>query len=109
VRLPATLFQPMAGDDVAAFVAEAAVAEPVNGMIEIAGPEPMGLDEAARQFIEDATDDPRTVTTDPSVGYYGIEVNDQSLTPGDHPRLGATRFADWLSRSATQRELAPAR
>jgi uncharacterized protein YbjT (DUF2867 family) len=107
VRLPATLFQPMAADDVAAFVAEAAVAKPVHGMIETAGPEPMGLDEAARQFIA-ATDDPRTVTTDPSVGYYGIDVNDQSLTPGAHPRLGPTRFEDWLS-SAAQRELAPAR
>jgi len=108
VRLPATLFQPMAADDVAAFVAEAAVAEPVRGMIEIAGPEPMGLDEAARQFIR-ANGDPRTVITDPSVGYYGVAVNDRSLTPGEHPSLGPTRFADWLSRSASQRELAPAR
>ncbi|MEA3207484.1 MAG: hypothetical protein QOE70_541 [Chthoniobacter sp.] len=108
VRLPATLFQPMASEDVAAFVAEAAVAEPVNGMIEIAGPEPMGLDEAARRFLS-ANPDGRTVTTDPSVGYYGVKVNDQSLTPGAHPRLGATRFDDWLSRSASQRELAPAR
>jgi len=108
VRLPGTLFQPMAADDVAAFVAEAAVAEPVHGMIEIAGPEPMGLDEAARQFIR-ANKDPRTVITDPNVGYYGVAVNDRSLTPGEHPRLGSTRFADWLSRSASQRELAPAR
>ncbi len=108
VRLPGTLFQPMAADDVAAFVAEAAVAEPEYGMIEIAGPEPMGLDEAARQFIA-ATDDPRTVTTDPSAGYYGVQVDDRSLTPGQHPRLGPTRLEDWLSRSASQRELAPAR
>jgi len=108
VRLPATLFQPMAAEDVAAFVAEAAVADPVQGMIEIAGPEPLGLDEATRLFIA-ANDDPRTVITDPSVGYYGIEVDDQSLTPGAHPRLGPTRFEDWLSRSASQRDLAPAR
>lgn len=108
VRLPATLFQPMAADDVAAFVAKAAVAKPVGGMIEVAGPEPMGLDEAARQFIR-ANEDPRTVITDPSVGYYGVAVNDRSLTPGEHPSLGPTRFADWLSRSASQRELAPAR
>jgi uncharacterized protein YbjT (DUF2867 family) len=98
----------MAADDVATFVAEAAVAEPVYGMIEIAGPEPMGLDEAARRFIE-ANADPRTVTTDPSVGYYGVEVDDRSLTPGSHPRLGPTSFQDWLGRSAAQRELAPAR
>ena len=108
VRLPAALFQPMASDDVAAFVAEAAVAEPVNGMIEVAGPEPMGLDEAARLFI-DATNDPRTVTTDPTALYYGIKVNDRSLTPGAHPRVGTTRFDDWLSLSASQRDLAPAR
>jgi uncharacterized protein YbjT (DUF2867 family) len=108
VRLPAALFQPMASDDVAAFVAEAAVAEPVNGMIEVAGPEPMGLDEAARQFLS-ANHDPRTVTTDPSALYYGVEVDDRSLTPGDRPRLGPTRFDDWLSRSASQRDLAPAR
>jgi uncharacterized protein YbjT (DUF2867 family) len=108
VRLPATLFQPMAAEDVALLVAEAATAEPVNGMIEVAGPEPMGLDEAARLFIE-ATNDPRAVTTDPTALYYGIKVNDRSLTPGDHPRLGAMRYRDWLSLSVSQRELAPAR
>jgi uncharacterized protein YbjT (DUF2867 family) len=95
VRLSPALFQPMASDDVAAFGAGAAVAEPVNGMIEVAGPELMGLDEAARQFLN-ATHDPRTVTTDPSALYYGVEVDDRSLTPGDHPRIGPTRFANWL-------------
>ena len=108
VRLPAALFQPIAANDVAAFVAEAAVAEPVNGLIEVAGPKPMGLDEAARQFLS-ANNDSRTVTTDPSARYYGVEVNDQSLTPGAHPRVGTTRFDDWLSRSASKRDLAPAR
>src|SRR6202030_4397722 len=63
VRLSPALFQPMASGDVAAFVAEAAGAEPANGMIEVAGPEPMGLDEAARQFLS-ANHDPRTVITD---------------------------------------------
>ena len=108
VRLSPALFQPMASDDVAAFVAEAAVAAPVNGMIEVAGPEAMGLDEAARRFIA-ATDDPRTVTTDPRALYYGVEVNDRSLTPGDRPRLGPTRFDAWLSRSASERDAAPTR
>ncbi len=107
VRLPATLFQPMAAKDVATFVAEAAVAEPVNGMFEIAGPEPMGLDEAARRFLG-ANPDGRTVTTDPSAGYYGVQVDDRSLTPGAHPRLGPTRFDDWLS-SASQKDVAPVR
>ena len=108
VRLPAALFQPIAANDVAAFVAEAAVAEAVNGMIEVAGPKPMGLDEAARQFLK-ANNDPRTVITDPSARYYGVEVDDRSLTPGAHPRVGTTRFDDWLSLSASQRDLAPAR
>lgn len=108
VRLPAALFQPMAAEDVAAFVAEAAVAEPVNGMIEVAGPEPMGLDEAARQFLN-ATNDPRTVTTDPGAPYYGIAVNDRSLTPGDHPRLGPTHFDEWLRIFTSQQNLAPAK
>src|SRR5262245_48270 len=108
VRLPSALFQPIAAKDVAVFVAEAAVAGPVNGMVEVAGPKPMGLDEAARQFLS-ASNDPRTVTTDPSARYYGVEVNDQSLTPGAHPRVGTTRFDDWLSRSASKRDPAPAR
>ena len=108
VRLPAALFQPIAANDVAAFVAEAALAEPMSEMIEVAGPKPMGLDEAARQFLS-ANNDPRTVITDPSARYYGVEVNDRSLTPGAHPRVGTTRFGDWLSRSASQKDLAPAR
>ena len=108
VRLPAALFQPIAAKDVAAFVAEAAVAEPVNEMIEVAGPKAMSLDEAARQFLK-ANNDPRTVTADPSARYYGVEINDRSLTPGAHPRVGTTRFDDWLSRSASKRDLAPAR
>ena len=99
VRLPSALFQPMAASDVAAFVAEAAVAQPVNGIIEIAGPESIGLDEIVRQYLK-AKRDPRTVTTDTHARYYGIEVNDQSLRPGQHPRLGGTRFEDWLKSSS---------
>jgi uncharacterized protein YbjT (DUF2867 family) len=98
VRLSPALFQPMAANDVAAFVAEAALAKPVNGVIEVAGPEPIGLDNAVRKYLS-ATRDARTVTTDPRALYYGIEVNDQSLRPGDHPRLGPTRFDDWLKAS----------
>jgi uncharacterized protein YbjT (DUF2867 family) len=99
VRLPPVLMQPIVSDDVAAVVAEAALAEPLNGMIEVAGPEPIRQDELVRQFLK-ATGDARTVITDPKALYYGVAVNDQSLTPGDHPRLGPTRFADWLSRNA---------
>jgi uncharacterized protein YbjT (DUF2867 family) len=99
VRLPPVLMQPIASDDVAAAVADAALAEPLNGMFDLAGPEPIRQDDLVRQFLN-ATGDARTVVTDPKALYYGVEVNDQSLTPGDHPRLGPTRFEEWLSRNA---------
>ena len=82
-------------------VADVALAKPLNGMLELAGPEPIRQDDLVRQFL-DATGDPRTVITDPKALYYGIAVNDQSLIPGDHPRIGPTRFKDWLKRSARQ-------
>jgi uncharacterized protein YbjT (DUF2867 family) len=99
VRVPPVLMQPIAADDVAAVVADAALAEPLNGTVEVAGPEPIRQDDLVRQFL-DATRDPRTVIADPKALYYGIAVTDQSLTPGEHPRLGPTRFADWLRRNA---------
>jgi uncharacterized protein YbjT (DUF2867 family) len=99
VRLPPVLMQPIVSDDVAAFMAEAALAEPLNGTVDVAGPEPIRQDDLVRQFLK-ATGDARTVITDPKTLYYGIAVNDQSLTPGDNPRRGPTRFADWLSRNA---------
>jgi len=91
--------QPIVSDDVAAAMADVALAEPLNGTVDLAGPEPIRQDELVRQFLT-ATGDARTVITDPKALYYGISVNDQSLTPGDNPRLGSTRFADWLSRNA---------
>jgi uncharacterized protein YbjT (DUF2867 family) len=100
VRLSSVLMQPMAADDVAAAVAEAAVGQPVNGMIEVAGPDQVRQDELVRQYLS-ATGDPRKVVTDNKPLYYGIEVNDQSLVPGDNARVGPTHFADWLSRSAS--------
>src|SRR5438477_10386673 len=96
VRLPPVLMQPIASDDVAAVVADVALAEPLNGTFDLAGPEPIRQDDLVRQFLN-ATGDARTVVTEPKALYYGITVNDQSLTPGDHPRLGSTRFEDWLS------------
>ena len=98
VRLPPVLMQPIASDDVAAVLADVALAAPLNGTVELAGPEPIRQDELVRQFLK-ATGDARKVITDPKALYYGIRVNDQSLTPGDHPRLGATRFEDWLRRN----------
>jgi uncharacterized protein YbjT (DUF2867 family) len=101
VRVPPVLMQPIVSDDVAAAVADAALAAPVNGMVEVAGPEPIRQDDLVRQFLN-ATGDARKVVADPKALYYGVAVNDQSLTPGAHPRLGRTRFGDWLSRSASK-------
>ena len=97
VRLPPALMQPIASDDVASALAEIAVAQPLNGTIELAGPEPIHMDELVGRFLI-ANRDPRKVTTDMCASYFGIAVNDQSLTPGDSPRIGPTRFDDWLSR-----------
>ena len=98
VRLPAALMQPIAAEDVAAALAEVAVAQPLNATVELAGPEPIRMDELVRRFLS-ANGDPRKVTTDVHARYYGLEVNDQSLVPGANPRLGPTRFEDWLSHS----------
>jgi uncharacterized protein YbjT (DUF2867 family) len=99
VRLPRVLMQPIAAEDVAAVMADVALAEPLNGTVELAGPEPIRQDDLVRRFLN-ATGDARTVITDPKALYYGVAVNDQSLTPGDHPRLGPTRFEDWLKHNA---------
>jgi uncharacterized protein YbjT (DUF2867 family) len=98
IRLPPALMQPIAADDVAAAVADAALAEPLNGTIEVAGPEPIRQDDFVRQFLT-ATGDARSVATDPQALYFGLAVDDRSLTPGDTPRLGPTRFADWLAQN----------
>jgi uncharacterized protein YbjT (DUF2867 family) len=97
--------QPIASDDVAAALTGFALAEPLNDTIDIAGPEPIRMDELARRFLS-ATRDPRKVTTDVHALYFGTELNDQSLTPGDNARLGPTRFEEWLSRSSPRSELA---
>ena len=96
------LFQPIAADDVAAALTGFALAEPLNATIEIAGPEPIRMDEFAQRFLS-ATRDPRTVTTDVHALYFGTELNDQSLTPGNKARLGPTRFEEWLRRSTAQK------
>jgi uncharacterized protein YbjT (DUF2867 family) len=98
VRLSSALMQPIVSDDVAAELADVAVTEPLNGTVDLAGPEPIRMDELVRQFLT-ASRDPRQVITDPQAGYYGVPVTDQSLVPDKKPRLGRTRFADWLSRS----------
>src|SRR5947207_15956452 len=98
IRLSSVLMQPILSDDVAAAVSEVALGQPINGMIEVAGPDRIRQDELVRHFLS-ATGDPRKVIIDVNAGYYGIEVNDQSLVPGDNPRLGPTHYKDWLNRS----------
>ena len=97
VRLSPALLQPIASDDVAAALADVAVGPPVNGTIEVAGPERIPLDELVGRFLR-ATGDPRRVIADVHARYFGAELNDQSLTPGDNARIGPTRFDDWLER-----------
>jgi uncharacterized protein YbjT (DUF2867 family) len=96
VHLPPALAQPIGSDDVAALMADVAVGAPVNGTIEIAGPERVGLDKFVGRFLT-ATHDPRKVVTDAHARYYGTAVNDQSLTPGNNARIGQTGFEAWLS------------
>jgi uncharacterized protein YbjT (DUF2867 family) len=102
VRLSPALMQPIAADDVAAALTYVALAAPLNGTVEIAGPEPIRMDELARRFLS-ATRDPREVTTDVHARYFGTELNDQSLTPGNNARLAPTRFEQWLSRNTAQK------
>jgi uncharacterized protein YbjT (DUF2867 family) len=96
VRLPSAMMQPIVSDDVAALLAEIAVEQPLNGTVEVAGPEPIRMDELVRRYLT-AKSDPRQVITDDRALYYGIRVNDQSLTPESGARLGPTRFGDWLA------------
>src|SRR5262245_53428027 len=86
IRLPPAMMQPIASDDLAAALADVAVAAPLNGTIDLAGPDRIRMDELVRRLLT-ASRDTREVITDPKALYYGIPVNDQSLTPGDRPRI----------------------
>lgn len=105
VRVPAAMMQPIVSDDVAAAVAKVAVERPLNGMVETAGPDRIRQDELVRQYLE-AVGDARTVITDPSALYWGIALDDRSLTPGDDPILGSTHFKDWLASQPKLHEAA---
>jgi uncharacterized protein YbjT (DUF2867 family) len=99
IRLPPALMQPMAADDVAAALADYTLGAPLNRIVEIAGPQTLGIDQAVRRFLA-STADPRRLITDPNAPYYGIQVSERSLTP-DHPdRLAPTNLDDWLAQSA---------
>ena len=101
VRLPSDLIQPMAADDVASAVGRVAVGTPLNGIVEVGGPEKFHLDELVRRGLA-ARKDPREVVADPQARYYGIKVRETTLIPGRDAQLGETRFETWLSQSTNQ-------
>jgi uncharacterized protein YbjT (DUF2867 family) len=101
VRVSAARMQPIVSDDVAAELTNVAEAEPLNGVVDLAGPEPIRMDELVRRFLR-AKNDARQVVTDAAAGYFGTPVNDQSLVPIGPSRTGPTRFDEWLSHSVPQ-------
>jgi uncharacterized protein YbjT (DUF2867 family) len=98
VRLPTGLMQLVASDDVAATAAELAVGPPANGIVELGGPEKMGVDAWARRLFE-ATGDERTVVGDPDAVYFGTKVPGGELTPGPGARIGKVDFEAWFEAS----------
>ncbi|MFE8017369.1 SDR family oxidoreductase [Streptomyces antibioticus] len=97
VRLSPAKFQPIASDDVAAVVGRTAVGTPVNGVVEVAGPEAFQLDELIRKGLA-AKNDPRTVVTDEHATYFGTELKESTLLPGPDAIIAKTRFADWIAQ-----------
>jgi len=100
-HVPPVLFQPMAAEDVASGVEKVAVAQPVNGTVEIGGPEQFRMDELVRRRLA-GLNDPREVVADPNARYSGALIDDRTLVPGKDARLGVTHFTDWLKSPASQ-------
>jgi uncharacterized protein YbjT (DUF2867 family) len=101
VHLPPVLFQPMAAEDVASAVSAVAAGPPLNGTIEIAGPEQFRFDELIRKRLSELND-PREVIADPHARYFGAELSQNSLVPIGDAQLGKIRFEDWLKLSTSQ-------
>jgi uncharacterized protein YbjT (DUF2867 family) len=101
VRLPSALIQPMAADDVAKAVGRIAAGTPVNGTVEVAGPQQFRFDELIRQSLA-ARNDPREVVVDPHARYFGAELAERSLVPAGEARLGEIRFEEWLGQAVVQ-------
>ncbi|MGH2446225.1 MAG: SDR family oxidoreductase [Candidatus Limnocylindria bacterium] len=99
VRVPPVLFQPMAADDVAKAVGRAAASAPVNGIVEVGGPEQLRFDEVIRRVLA-AQNDPREVVADSAAGYFGIAVGERTLVPAGGAMLGEIRLDDWLREAA---------
>jgi uncharacterized protein YbjT (DUF2867 family) len=100
VRLAPVLIQPMAAEDVAAAVGRTAVGPPLNGIVEVAGPEQFRLDEFIRRGLE-GRDDPRDVIADPDARYFGARLDERTLVPDGDPSLAETHFEDWLNQQAS--------
>lgn len=98
IRLPPVFIQPMAADDVAAAVAKVAEGRPLNGTVEVGGPERFHLDELVRRSLA-ARNDPRKVIRDPAARYYGIAVTENALVPGPRARVSDVHFESWLRES----------
>jgi uncharacterized protein YbjT (DUF2867 family) len=96
VRLPPVLIQPMAAEDVASAVGRIAIGPPVNGIVEIGGPEQFRLDELVRRRLA-TLKDPREVIVDPHAPYSGAQVSLRTLVPDNNAQLGETRFETWLT------------
>lgn len=96
VHLPSALIQPVSSDDVAAALVDIALGEPLNGTVELAGPEEFHLDDLVRLYLK-AKQDSRHVITDTQARYFGIELHDRSLLPGEGSRIGPMHFGDWLN------------
>jgi uncharacterized protein YbjT (DUF2867 family) len=99
IRLSPAHVQPISSDDIAAIVSDTALAQPLNGTFDAAGPEKVGLAELMQRYLS-AIGDRRVVVPDANAAYYGAQINDQSLTPIGEARIGATGFAAWLSKSS---------
>ena len=106
VRVAPVRFQPMAADDVATAVARVAMGPPLNGIVEVGGPEQFRFDELIRRALS-ARHDPREVIADPHARYFGTELSEYSLVPGSDAQLGNIRFEDWLSQSKPSRTPEP--
>ena len=98
VRLPPALIQPIAADEVAEAVTKVVLGAPLNGAIEIGGPEPIRMNELIERALS-ARKDPRKVVADPHAHYFGTELGERSLVPGSDARLGKIQFQDWLAQS----------
>lgn len=102
IRVSSALFQPILSSDVVAALADVTIGSPVNGTVEVGGPERYRMDDLVRRVLR-ANGDKREVIADAHARYFGAELDDESLVAGTGARLGATRFEDWLRASASQR------